>query len=109
MELSCPACRKTAKLSGSGRKDKPIEGCVVFECDQCQQDIVVAVLGALSNRGTWSLAARKVSVGLLRQALHEALVSVLPDLDICQAAEGQPQESDPRGEERVAGPLVVAT
>lgn len=80
MELSCPACKKTARLSGSGRKEEPIEGCLVFECDQCQQDIVVSVLGALSDKGTWSLAARKVSVGLLRQALHEALVSVLPDL-----------------------------
>ena len=63
---------------------------------------MVAVLGALSDRGTWSLAARKVSVGLLRQALNEALVGVLPDLDICQAAESQPHESGPRGEERAA-------
>ena len=64
----------------------------------------MSVLGALSDKGTWSLAARKVSVGLLRQALHEALVSVLPDLDIRQATEGQPKESDPHDEEIAADP-----
>ena len=100
MELRCPACEKTARLSGIGEKG-PIDGCWVFECDKCRQGIVVSVLAALSDRGTWSLAAREVSGRLLRLALREALVSVLPTLDI--AGVRRSQESDQHGEEVAPG------